>query len=109
MPRGRSSEEVEEYQDRVYLSLSRIFGERNVEKEWDAAKDSRDAFTRELYSPRLDIAVKPFNTDGNIDCNNQNVKDHPIVALIFCSTMLIVCFLGCVFIPKSMCILIKTM
>ena len=41
-----------------------------------------------------------MNTTSYIDCNNQNVKDHPIVALIFCSTMLIVCFLGCVFIPK---------
>lgn len=75
MPRGRSSEEVEEYQDGVYRSLSRIFGEHNVEKEWDVAKGSSDDFTRELYCPRLDVVVGPFNVDRNIDVNNERIRE----------------------------------
>jgi len=61
MPRGKTSKEVEEYQELVCNSLQRIFGETNVKKEWNVAKDSRDDFTRELYYPRLDIAIGPFN------------------------------------------------
>jgi len=52
---------VKTYQNSVCNYLKTIFGENNVKKEWNVAKDSRDDYTRELYSPRLDVAVGPFN------------------------------------------------
>lgn len=73
MPRGERGHELKEYQNRVVASLKTLFGERNVKKEWDVAKDSQDAFTRQLYCPRLDIAVGPFNIDGNIYHNNEAI------------------------------------
>lgn len=57
---------VRGYQKSVFNSLKVIFGENNVEKEWNAAKNSEDDFTRELYCPRLDIAVGPFNIHRNV-------------------------------------------
>ena len=73
MPKGEVNKEVKNYQELVCSSLARFFGANNVEKEWNSAKDSHDDYTRELYSPRLDIAVRPFNTDGNIDYNNEKI------------------------------------
>jgi len=74
MPRGKTSKEVEEYQELVCNSLQRIFGETNVKKEWNVAKDSRDDFTRELYCPRLDIAIGPFNIDRDVERNKMAIK-----------------------------------
>jgi len=75
MPRSKRPSEVKEYQELVRKSLSKIFGEGNVKKEWDVATDSQDAYTRKLYCPRLDIAVGPFNIDGNVDENNDRIKE----------------------------------
>lgn len=71
MPRGERGQELKGYQERAASSLKTLFAECNVKKEWDVAKDSQDAFTRQLYCPRLDIAVGPFNIDGNIYRNNE--------------------------------------
>lgn len=80
---------MKDYQKFASNSLKRIFGEDNVKKEWDVAKDSRDHFTRELYCPRLDCAVGPFNIDTNIDYNNiqiKNAADHyeDFINKLFC-------------------------
>jgi len=74
MPRGEKSREVRNYQELVCNSLRRIFGENNIKKEWDVAKDGRDDFTRELYCPRLDIAVGPFNVDRNVNHNDMEIE-----------------------------------
>ena len=74
MPRGEKCRKVEDYQELVRDSLRRIFGDNKVKKEWDVAKHSRDDFTRELYCPRLDIAVGPFNVDRNISRNVTEIE-----------------------------------
>lgn len=38
---------------------------------WDAAKNSTDDFNREYYVPKVDVVVGPFNTDKNIQFNNE--------------------------------------
>jgi hypothetical protein len=59
----------------IFLELKRIFGNDNVKKEWDVAKNSRDAFTRELYCPRIDYVVGPFNIDANVYQNGQTINE----------------------------------
>jgi hypothetical protein len=58
-------------QNEITVELKRIFGDNNVVPEWNVAKNSRDQYTRELYSPRVDFAVGPFNIDSNIDKNRS--------------------------------------
>lgn len=60
----------------IFLELKRIFGEGNVKREWDVAKNSRDAYTRELYCPRIDYVVGPFNIDANVYQNGQIINDY---------------------------------
>ena len=62
----REIRKVKGYQEFAFNSLMKIFGEDGVKKEWNVAKDSEDAFTRELYSPRLDVAVGPFNISRHV-------------------------------------------
>ena len=75
MPNKKGKTVVQEYQDEVCGYLCNIFGQANVKKEWDVAKDGQDAYTRELYCPQLDIAIGPFNIDGNVDENNDRIKE----------------------------------
>jgi len=75
MPNKKGKTVVQEYQGKVCGYLCNIFGQDNVKKEWDVAKDSQDAYTRELYCPQLDIAIGPFNIDGNVDENNDRIKE----------------------------------
>lgn len=74
MSRGKKGREVKKYQELAYNSLRRIFGDDNVKKEWNVAKNTKDDFTRELYCPRLDIAVGPFNIDMNLTYNNEKIN-----------------------------------
>ncbi|MDP3041752.1 MAG: hypothetical protein Q8N62_03340 [Candidatus Omnitrophota bacterium] len=74
MPRGTRNNAVKRYQNKVFDILKRIFGEDNVEKEWNVAKNSQDDFTRELYCPRLDLAVGPFNIHRNVYEDNLNIN-----------------------------------
>jgi len=61
--------------DEVFIRLKQVFGKENVVKEWNVAKSSKDAYTRELYCPRVDFAVGPFNIDANIEYNNRLIKE----------------------------------
>jgi len=62
-------------QNEMFAQLKRLFGDDNVFKEWDVAKNSEDAYTRELYCPRVDFGVGPFNVDANIDYNNRLIEE----------------------------------
>jgi len=73
MPRGTRNNAVKRYQNRVFDILNGIFGEDNVEKEWNVAKNSQDDFTRALYCPRLDLAVGPFNIHRNTYEDNLRI------------------------------------
>ena len=69
---------TEEYQRRAFDKLERLFGEGNVEKEWDVGKGSQDSLTRELYCPRIDLAVGPFNTNRHMIEQSQEEIEHAI-------------------------------
>jgi len=62
------------YQNRIVSQLKEIFGSDQVELEWSVVKGSRDAWTRDLYCPVIDIAVGPFNKkrDGYVDREKIN-------------------------------------
>ena len=68
------SDSVRGYQQFVFDSFKTIFGENEVEQEWNAAKNSEDDFTRELYCPRLDMAVGPFNISRNVYEDNLHIS-----------------------------------
>lgn len=76
MPNKKRKTDVQKYQDKACDYLGKIFGHKNVKKEWDVAKDSQDAYTRKLYCPQLDIAVGPFNIDENIDRMEETVVSN---------------------------------
>lgn len=63
-----------ETQNFLLKLLDEKFGPQVTIKEWDVAKDSLDGYNRELYCPRLDIAVGPFNIDGNVSRNLNSIK-----------------------------------
>ena len=64
-----SKAQTRKYQDKVTNLLVRIFGEANVRKEWDVAKNSQDGFNRDLYCPRVDIAIHPINITTDVENN----------------------------------------
>ena len=45
-----------------------------VINEWDAAKQSGDDLTRDIYCPRVDLAIGPFNTSRNANDLWQNTN-----------------------------------
>jgi len=52
------------FQNVITEKLGKYFPE--VEKEWDVTKNATDLFSTDVYGPRLDVAVGPFNTEeGN--------------------------------------------
>jgi len=67
-------QETEIYQKAVVTNLQAIFGKRNVREEWDVATGSTDGYKRELYCPVIDVAVGPFNTNGEVDINTREIN-----------------------------------
>lgn len=63
-------------QDGIFSELKRVFGNSNVKREWDVAKNSGDAYTRELYCPRIDYAVGPFNIDAGIHQSDKSINGY---------------------------------
>lgn len=63
------------YQDSVVKGFEAIFGEGNVIREWDVAKESMDDYTRKLYCPRIDVAVGPLNIERSVSRNNQKIEE----------------------------------
>ena len=57
--------DAKELQQELLGILRKKFGNLNVEKEWDPAKGSQDDYHRQLYCPRVDLAVSPFNKIHN--------------------------------------------
>lgn len=68
-------ENVNGYRDRIIPLLEQIFGEKQVKKEWDVARNARDAYSRKLYCPRIDIAVSPFNINRKVKKNKKMIDD----------------------------------
>ena len=68
-------ERVKEYQEKIVPQLKWMFGTNQVIPEWNVGKDSRDDLGRKLYCPRIDIAVGPFNIDGNWVRNREMIDN----------------------------------
>lgn len=67
---------AKEYQGKLYNLLMTRYEE--VEKEWSVWKNATDDAQRlkhKMYAPRLDIAVGPFNIDGNVEENIKRIKN----------------------------------
>lgn len=69
------NDNVTEFKGEIASKLRELFGADQVIPEWDVAKDSRDAWNRDLYCPRIDIAVGPFNIDGNVVENREIINN----------------------------------
>ncbi len=71
-----------EYQNNLFTSLQNIFGNEYVKKEWDTVKyDTHFSNHKEIYAPRHDIAIGPFNDYSDLDCGIDNTKfmqTHPL-------------------------------
>ena len=83
---------TKEYQQQIAVGLKNFFPAENVDTEWTAIRGSRD-----IYCPRLDIAVGPFAVEEHryepaydqlfdvnqlliqrfVEIHNCNLADHP--------------------------------
>lgn len=73
-----------ECQEQITQLLKNIFGPDLVKKEWSIRVGATDAFRHKgIYSPRLDVAVGPFNIDREDIYLNQNkiaeYREHPLI------------------------------
>jgi len=77
---------TKEYQSKIFDSLKEIFEKEDVKKEWDSLKyDSHTSNHKQIYGPRLDIAVGPFNGMVELDTpldNTASMKNHPLTRRI---------------------------
>lgn len=59
----------------LFRKLKKLFYTEIVKTKWPATKDSQDAFKQGIiYSPETDIAIGPFNIDGEISANNKRIN-----------------------------------
>lgn len=59
----------------LITKLETVFSSEQVIKEWDVGKESGDAFDRQkYYTPKVDIAVGPFNIDQKWKFNNKKIN-----------------------------------
>ena len=77
---------TKDYQNGIFDILIEIFGEKYVKKEWDSVKyDSHTSNHKQIYAPRLDIAVGPFNSYAELDTGRDStevMKEHPFTKRI---------------------------
>jgi hypothetical protein len=77
---------TKEYQSRISDSFIDIFEEENVKREWDSLKDDPHLSNhKEIYGPRLDVAVGPFNSFAELDTgmdSTEAMKEHPFTKRI---------------------------
>jgi len=77
---------TKEYQSIIFDSLNDIFQDEDVKREWDSLKDDPHISNhKEIYGPRLDIAVGPFNSYFNLDVGMDStdlMKEHPFTKRI---------------------------
>lgn len=64
---------AKDYQNFVHEKLQNIYGELAI-KEWSIKKDSGDRLPKDMYCPRIDIAVGPYNIDGQVSENNRRIN-----------------------------------
>ena len=81
MARTHTKADSREYQSKVAIMLRGIFGKELVETEWDSVQyDGHAGNHSQVYAPRLDIAVGPFNSYTNLDIGDDQTKvmrSHP--------------------------------
>ncbi len=64
-----------EYQNKLAGILQDIFGKELVKTEWDSVKfDGHGGNHSQVYAPRHDIAVGPFNSYADLDLGNDRTK-----------------------------------
>jgi hypothetical protein len=72
-----------DYQNKLVTDFQHIFTDQPVEKEWDSVKyDPHFSNHKEVYAPRHDIAIGPFNDYSDLDCGIDNTKQmqtHPFI------------------------------
>ena len=66
---------AKEFQEHIASLINYYFSEVII--EWNVAGDSNDDFNRDLYSPRMDIAIGPFNInrDGDYDSHSYRLNE----------------------------------
>lgn len=62
------------YQKRIVSQLKEIFGSDQVKSGWSVASESRDAWTRDLYCPIIDVAVGPFNKKRDVNVDREKIN-----------------------------------
>ncbi len=75
-----------DYKKKLLPLLQNIFGNNFVEKEWDSYKyDTHFSNHKEVYGPRHDVAIKPFNSYGDLDCgvdNTKSMQNHRLIKVL---------------------------
>lgn len=64
------------FTEELLIKLKKVFSPELIIPEWSATKNSEDDFNRtDYYAPRVDVAIGPFNTNRDIEKNNQTFEN----------------------------------